>query len=220
ARLKEFALSTVVGQPFSTYQVCTVARPEADPESTERDDLKREASFRAQAKAATMVAIQILHKEGAPVFRPSDYFAEMVKTDEHMSKLKKKLLAEAEALKASEQARKQRENKKFGKKVQHATMMDRLEQKKDSLEKIKLARRKVASQANTKGDFDAVDGADDQFAVELDDAPAKKTGTPFDRKSKPAVGASKRGGAGGGRMPRSARDDKYGFGGKKRFSKS
>lgn len=78
----------------------------------------------------------MLKKEGVPFTRPGDYFAEMVKSDEHMGRIKKKLYDEAANKKASAEARKQRDLKKFGKQVQVAKLQQRQKEKRETLEKI------------------------------------------------------------------------------------
>jgi rRNA-processing protein EBP2 len=76
------------------------------------DDLKRELKFYEQALDAAKDAKVKIENAGLVFTRPIDYFAEMVKSDDHMKKVKQRLLDEAQALKASEMARKQREAKK------------------------------------------------------------------------------------------------------------
>ena len=49
--------------------------------------------------------------------RPHDYYAEMIKTDGHMEKVKSKLLGEKERLDEREEKRKQRENPGFAQTV-------------------------------------------------------------------------------------------------------
>lgn len=58
-----------------------------------------------------------------------------------MGKVKKKLYDEAAAKKASVEARKQRDLKKFGKQVQVAKLQERDRAKKESLEKISSLKR-------------------------------------------------------------------------------
>ena len=53
-----------------------------------------------------------------PFTRPSDYFAEMVKSDAHMERIRQRLLDESATIKRSDEKRKEREGKKFGKQVQ------------------------------------------------------------------------------------------------------
>lgn len=83
-----------------------------------------------------------------PFHRPTDYFAEMVKTDAHMAKIRQSLLDEQAGMKASEDARKLRDAKKFGKKVQVERLRERERDKKaigDKLESLKKSEPRFAS---------------------------------------------------------------------------
>jgi rRNA-processing protein EBP2 len=124
---------------FSEYQSVTTDEP-VEIEDVE-DDLTRELAFYKQCLSAAKDARSRLKKEGTGFSRPADYFAEMVKSDEHMGKIKQKLIDEAAGKKASAEARKQRDLKKFGKQVQTAKMQDRAKEKKDTIEKINLLKR-------------------------------------------------------------------------------
>ncbi len=84
------------------------------------DDLTREIEFYRICRTAATDARSLLKKEKVPFTRPSDYFAEMVKSDEHMGKVKKKMYDEAADKKAAAEARRVRDAKKFGKAVQIA----------------------------------------------------------------------------------------------------
>jgi hypothetical protein len=105
------------------------------------DDLTRELAFYKVCQAAAIEARRTLKKEGVNFTRPTDYFAEMVKTDEHMTKIKKKLFDEAASKKAAADARRQRDLKKFGKQVQVAKLQQRQKEKKETLEKINSLKR-------------------------------------------------------------------------------
>lgn len=105
------------------------------------DDETRELMFYKIARDATVTARGLLKKEKIPFSRPADYFAEMVKTDDHMNRIKKKLYDEAARKKSSEEARKLRDAKKFGKQVQVAKEQERARQKKDTLNKIQELKR-------------------------------------------------------------------------------
>lgn len=164
------------------------------------DDLERELAFYKQGLAAVKVARAELTREKVSFTRPTDYFAEMVKSDEHMDKLKQKLIETETAKKASQDARRQRELKKFGKQVQHAKLQERAKDKRETLDKIKSLKRKRAGNEITNDDFD--------IAVE-----------------EAAADMSERRGGRGGRdgkpnARRQAKNSKYGSGGKKRFSRS
>lgn len=170
----------------------------ADPTETEikdiYDDTQRELAFYKQGLDAVKQSRATLTKLKVPFSRPMDYFAEMVKSDEHMDKLKSKLLAEAADKKASQEAKKQRSLKKFGKQVQHATLQDRAKQKKDTLEKIKSLKKRGANEMNNNDDF--------QIALEE----ATREDSHDNKRSKP-------------NSKRLAKDAKYGSGGMKRFKR-
>lgn len=127
--------------PFSSHQSLTTADPVAI--SDIHDDLKRELSFYAQALDAANKARKLLHAEGVPFSRPTDYFAEMVKSEEHMGKIKDKMREEAAGKKASQEAKRQRDLKKFGKQVQVAKLQERHKEKRDTLDKIKMLKRSM-----------------------------------------------------------------------------
>ncbi|BFZ59481.1 rRNA-processing protein EBP2 [Saitoella coloradoensis] len=189
--------------PFAEHQQITTAEPVTIEDVN--DDLNRELAFYKQALDAAKEGRTKILAEGAPFSRPDDYFAEMMKTDEHMEKVKEKLIAEATAKKASAEAKRQRDLKKFGKQVQVAKLQERQKEKKDTLEKIKSLKRKRA------------DGEDlttnDDFEVALEKAEKKgsiaKAGEKRQRTSTPAS-----------RGKRTSKNEKFGHGGKKRHAKS
>lgn len=141
ASLNRIAIPTDKSVPFATHQVIVSAEPTADGIEDIQDDLKRELAFYAQSLDAAKRARALLKAEGVPFSRPTDYFAEMVKDDGHMEKVKAKLVEDASAKKASADARKQRDLKKFGKQVQVAKLQERQKEKRETLEKIQTLKR-------------------------------------------------------------------------------
>lgn len=109
------------------------------------DDLTRELAFYKQCLDAAIEARTMLKKEGIPFSRPTDYFAEMVKSDEHMGKIKSKMVDEAANKKAAGDARKQRDLKRFGKQIQVAKSQERDKAKKEMLDKINLLKRSMVA---------------------------------------------------------------------------
>lgn len=107
------------------------------------DDLNRELAFYKVCQAAAISARGLLKKEGISFTRPGDYFAEMVKNDEHMDKIKKKLYDEAAGKKAAAEARRQRDLKKFGKQVQVAKLQQRAKEKRETLDKITALKKSM-----------------------------------------------------------------------------
>ncbi|KAF2646082.1 Ebp2-domain-containing protein [Massarina eburnea CBS 473.64] len=188
---------------FSEHMSVTTDEPVDIPDV--EDDLNRELAFYKQALSCVKDARLILKKEGAPFSRPADYFAEMVKDDEHMGKIKQKLIDDAAGKKASAEARKQRDLKKFGKQVQNAKMQERAKEKRDTIEKIGMLKRKRSGADLT------TTNEEDLFDVELDKTDAK-----------PSTDRRRSGGGGGDGKgnKRQKKNEKYGFGGKKRHAKS
>jgi rRNA-processing protein EBP2 len=135
--LKSFALPATL--PFSAVQSVTSENPIviADVE----DDLNRELAFYRQSLDAVTEARRRLKKEGVPFTRPTDYFAEMVKSEEQMGKVRTKMLDAAARQKASADARRQRDLKKFGKAVQVAKLQERQKEKRETLDRISTLKR-------------------------------------------------------------------------------
>lgn len=140
AALKRISLP-VATLPFSEHQSITSDKPTEIEDVS--DDLKRELAFYSQSLEAVKSARLLLKAEGVLFTRPTDYFAEMVKADEHMEKIKRKLVDEAAGKKASADARKQRDLKKFGKQVQVAKLQERDKERKQTLDKIKTLKRSM-----------------------------------------------------------------------------
>ena len=70
-----------------------------------------------------------------------DYFAEMVKSDSHMERIRQRLLNESAEIKRSEEKRKERQNKKYGKQIQVEKQKERERTKRDMDERIKGLKR-------------------------------------------------------------------------------
>ncbi|KII86944.1 hypothetical protein PLICRDRAFT_114220 [Plicaturopsis crispa FD-325 SS-3] len=165
------------------------------------DDLNRELAFYKQALHGANTARSLAAKLNFPFTRPTDYFAEMVKSDSHMERIRQRLLDESAGIKKSEDKRKEREGKKFGKQVQLEKLKEREKSKKDMEERLKGLKRK------RKDVLDNPQAEEDAFDVAVEDAISDRP-------------ASKRGkGARGGRISRDARDKKFGFGGEGKRSK-
>ncbi|KAK0614302.1 eukaryotic rRNA processing protein EBP2-domain-containing protein [Immersiella caudata] len=207
AALKRIQLDTSSSVPFAYHQSVISATPTADAITSIDDDLARELAFMNQSLEAARRARTLLRKEGVPFTRPTDYFAETVRSDETMDKVKAKLIEEASAKKASAEARKQRDLKKFGKQVQVAKQQERAKQKRETLDKINELKKKRKEGASSA--LGATE-ADDIFDVAVENE--LKSGN-----------SKKRSFSAGEHAPnakRQKKDSKYGFGGKKKHLKS
>jgi len=101
------------------------------------NDFKREMLFYRQAQAAVLEALPRLHSMNIATKRPNDYFAQMAKTDDHMQKIRQKLMTKQVGNERAEKVKKLRELKKYGKKVQIEVQQKRLKEKKDLMEDVK-----------------------------------------------------------------------------------
>lgn len=78
-----------------------------------------------------------LQQLGIPAIRPDDYFAEMIKRDVHMKRVKAHLLGKKKRIEEAQERRRIRDQQKFGKKTQLNALKEKLEKKKQTLEAIK-----------------------------------------------------------------------------------
>lgn len=164
--------------------------PDKDPVL---NDFKREMLFHRQAQAAVVEGIKRLHALGKKTKRPDDYFAEMAKTDEHMQKVRKHLMDKQEGQAKAEKVKQIREQRKMGKKVQQQARVKKEMEKKETLDQLKKFRKGKLSN--------------------LDFLESKKNGGG-------GKGAGQKGGAKKAvSEERKNRNNKFGFGGRKKGSK-
>lgn len=116
------------------------------------NDFKREMLFYRQAQSAVLEAIPRLKSMNIPTKRPSDYYAQMAKTDAHMNKIREKLVSQGSAAERLEKIRKLRDLRKYGKQVQVQVEQKRQKEKREMLEQVKKFR---------KGQTDSIDFLDD-----------------------------------------------------------
>ncbi|NXT69149.1 EBP2 protein, partial [Chaetops frenatus] len=161
-----------------------------DPEN----DFQREMSFYRQAQAAVLEALPRLQKLQVPTRRPDDYFAEMAKSDQQMQKIRQKLKSKQEAMERSEKAKQLRAMRKYGKKVQVEILQRRQKEKKNMLNAVKKYQ---------KGLSDKLDFLDE----EQTSSQGNKKGSASQRTKK------------GPNAKRRYKNQKFGFGGKKKGSK-
>ncbi|KAM4629094.1 putative rRNA-processing protein EBP2 [Polymixia lowei] len=154
------------------------------------DDFQREMFFYRQAQATVLEALPRLKKLNIATKRPEDYFAEMAKSDQHMQKIRKKLIAKQAILEKSEKAKKLREQRKFGKKVQVEVIQKRQKEKKAMMSAVKKYQKGMTDK------LDFLDG---------DQKPAQGS------TQAPKKAANKK----GPNAKRKFKDQKFGFGGKK-----
>jgi rRNA-processing protein EBP2 len=165
------------------------------------DDLERESAFHRRAMSAFTTARAQLSALGVPVRRPDDYYAEMVKNDAHMRKVKDKLLLEQREADAKVERRKERDSKRYGKEVQAAKLRERKAQQKADMGLLQRMKKRGRGTSAT----DILPAEPDWGAPDLGAGKVRAGG--------------RGGGRGSGRGKREHKDSKFGFGGRKRGSK-
>ncbi|KAK7303318.1 hypothetical protein RJT34_14221 [Clitoria ternatea] len=181
------------------------------------DDLARELAFYTQALEGTRQAFEKLQSMGLPFLRPADYYAEMVKTDNHMEKMKGRLLAEKRKMEEADERRKARESKRLAKEIQAQKLKERAKQKKEDIESVKKW-RKQRQQSGFAGNANDEDiGLDFEDGKVFERSKKRRPGvSPGDRsggKSKQAFGKGKK------QKKREVRNSKFGYGGRKGLKK-
>ena len=177
------------------------------------DDIVRELAFYTQALEGTRKAYDLVNSHGTPFFRPPDYYAEMVKTDVHMLKVKGRLLDQKKKIEEAEERKKARESKKMAKEVQALKLKERAKQKKEDIESVKKW-RKQRQQTGFAGD-----GSNMDFDF---DGSGGDSGFQGSKKRRPGVEPGDRSGGTGKRgmsKKREKRNTKFGYGGKKGLRK-
>ncbi|XP_012733517.2 probable rRNA-processing protein EBP2 isoform X1 [Fundulus heteroclitus] len=154
------------------------------------DDFQREMFFYRQGQATVLEALPLLKVHNIATKRPDDYFAEMAKSDQQMQKIRQKLITKQMILERSEKAKKLREQRKFGKKVQVAVIQKRQKEKKAMMSAVKKYQKGMTDK------LDFLDG----------DQKTAKNSSDGSKKAAPKKGPNAK---------RKFKDQKFGFGGKK-----
>lgn len=135
------------------------------------DDLARETFFYERALESANECVRRLKELGLPIRRPDDYYAEMVKSDEHMKRVRSELLFEQQQLEIREERRKAREAKKYGKQVQAEKVKQRTLEKKaqiKNLDKWRKQRQKSGFADDGKAPFEGAGGEGKRKRAERD----------------------------------------------------
>ncbi|KAI9565400.1 hypothetical protein GHT06_009192 [Daphnia sinensis] len=179
------------------------------------DDLQRETLFYRQAQSAIIEGLARLKTLGVPTRRPEDYFAQMAKSDDHMLKVKRRVLTQQMAQEKCQKVKKLRELKKYGKKVQIEVGLQRAKEKRELLSKVKQYREgKLASL-----DFLDDDGGKKKNMVEITKQKTKEKNESKRVFQPMSKGPTKGKGKVKSQEKRKSKENKFGFGGKKSGTK-
>ena len=195
-------ISRVESLPWTETLVCTSSDRAVAEAALVHNDIERELVFYNQAFAAVTESAERFDEAGTKWRRPADYFAEMVKSDKHMKRVKDKLLYEKKLGEEQEERRKQREAKKYAKQVQAEKLKERAQAKNKQIDNLKEWRKQ-----REKNDYSELDKEDYEEAMaNAFKKPKQLAGTRIFSGTKKS-------------KARQARDNKFGFGGRKKIQK-
>ena len=144
AKLSELQLPA--DWPWIESLVLTPSAPLSIPDP--HDDLAREAQFYSATQSAVLDGLQRLAAANIPYMRPADFYAEMVKPDTHMARVKDTLIREKSRMTAVTQRKQQQEARKYSKQVQVNKEKEKAQHKKQNLAVVSKQRQQ-AKQATT-----------------------------------------------------------------------
>ncbi|GIY95019.1 probable rRNA-processing protein EBP2 [Caerostris extrusa] len=165
AKLKDFQLNgdwlekLDVSVKTSAPELETSNKKSTAVDTEAEHDFKREMIFYNQALAGVNKALKRLKKIGIPTKRPEDFFAEMAKSDNHMKKVREKLLNKKMVVERTEKIRAIRDQKKQGKKIQREVIENRKKEKKQMINALKKTKKgkmdagKLLGEKNGPGKF-------------------------------------------------------------------
>ncbi|PAA70945.1 hypothetical protein BOX15_Mlig032812g3, partial [Macrostomum lignano] len=178
-----------------------------DPKTVDaRDDFKRELLFYRLAQSAAADGLSRLKAEGVPTKRPDDYLAEMVKSDDHMARVRSNLVAKQQDLQAREKAKELRQQRKFAKQAQVEAQLKKQAEKKQFTEAIKKIKKKGVGAEDLEGMLSG----------------KRRVGKPEGLEDTPIMHKQQQQKGGNARRSNKKRDyknQKFGFGGQKKRSK-
>ena len=101
-----------------------------------------------------MKGMQFLIQSKVSISRPDDFLAEMVKSDEHMGRIKSKILMQQTKIKTFEEKKLRDENKKFHKALKDTKMRQKHQEKKENLENINKLKKRIVEKGGDLEDDD------------------------------------------------------------------
>jgi len=173
-------------------ETLTTCKFELDELDDTHDDLQREVAFYNLALATVKHGEHTLKEMNEPYRRPDDYFAEMLKTDKHMTKIKDKLIFEQRKISAFEERKNMQDSKKMAKQVEAERLKQRKEEKEQNIQSVKKWQKDRLGKTKKDGGVIQDDDGFEKLMLKPDRQKSKK---------------------------REAADNKWGFGGRKKILK-
>jgi len=96
----------------------------------------------------------LLKQSNVPIERPDDFFAEMLKSDSHMLKVKNKLVKQQVTITGFEERKQKKENKKFAKAIQSYRIQEKSKEKKKNFEAIDKWKKEIKDKGESARGLD------------------------------------------------------------------
>ena len=117
--------------PFIEHLSLSNPQPLSVPDQLEvHNDLKREIAFYNSTRENVKKGMEILVQAKIPISRPDDFFAEMLKTDDQMGRVKNRILKQQKKINNFEEKKQRMENKKFHKAIKAYKQMEKHKEKR------------------------------------------------------------------------------------------
>jgi len=171
-----------------------------------KDGVKLEGAFMEIATDACKEAYRRLRVMKVPSSRPTDFYAEMLRTDAQMFRVRARAAEEQRRIKIVEQRKTAQASKKFAKQVRVKRLEDKAGEKRKTLDDIADWRNRNKQDKRNADDQDLDDILDKQRSNRSGE---DEDGNEQKKKGKHKVSKKQM-----------AKDKKWGFGGKKRWKKS
>jgi hypothetical protein len=114
------------------------------------DDQARETAFYTHATAAVRQAIENLRQSEIPYHRPNDYFAEMLKPDTQMAKIKDSLIGEKRRMESVDKRKKEKLQRQFAKEVQIERTKSRARDKRNNINAVAKLRQSTCVRVSVR----------------------------------------------------------------------
>lgn len=194
-KLMEIAIFTDVpgkkALPFSESLVLTMPLKQNLSDKLALDDLEREKKFAELTTDAVHTGLANLRKHNIKFRRPDDYFAEMVKSDAQMAKIKTKILRQKEKIEAAETRRNNRNINKNRKKLRAEQKEREQEKKRKAREEIETYSRLRKERLKQREQGGAGEDDDEEFPIDLLDVEQLDNENYFQKHSDVASGKKK-----------------------------
>ncbi|KNH04509.1 rRNA processing protein [Perkinsela sp. CCAP 1560/4] len=118
------------------------------PRARRDDDVQREKAFMDHALPSALEGIRRLKALGVPCERPSDYYAEMLKSDNHMAKVRDAIERKAKEIRDRVQRRNATMQRKYKKELKAQTTKDSSKRRRDFDGAVREGKRKSAEWKN------------------------------------------------------------------------